>query len=106
MLRLKHQIIDGEQNSHLDTRAIPGLDITKAFNNVKHDTVLEKLEKLGVGARTYDYIQDFLNHRRGTPQDSVLSPYLFNFAMIGLPEKLEAIADYTTSITRTIPRPG
>ncbi|KAM7305491.1 hypothetical protein ISCGN_015388 [Ixodes scapularis] len=63
MLRLKHEIIDGEQSSRLDTRAILGLDITKAFDNVKHDAVLENMEMLGVGARTHDYIQDFLNDR-------------------------------------------
>ncbi|KAM7292918.1 hypothetical protein ISCGN_026053 [Ixodes scapularis] len=49
MLRLKHQIIDGEKSSHLDTRVILGLDFTKAFDNVRHDVVLENLQKLGVG---------------------------------------------------------
>ncbi|KAM7295702.1 uncharacterized protein ISCGN_020975 [Ixodes scapularis] len=109
MLRLQHQIIDGEECSPLDTRAIVGLDLTKAFDNVKHAAILENLEQLEVGQRTYNYIRDFLSDRtvtltvggvesgelelgsRGTPQGSVLSPFLFNVAMIGLPSLLEKI---------------
>ncbi|KAG0421412.1 hypothetical protein HPB47_002672 [Ixodes persulcatus] len=109
MLRLQHQIIDGEECSPLDTRAIVGLDLTKAFDNVKHAAILENLEKLEVGQKTYDYIRDFLSDRtvtltvggvesgelelgsRGTPQGFVLSPFLFNVAMIGLPSLLEEI---------------
>ncbi|KAM7285690.1 uncharacterized protein ISCGN_032577 [Ixodes scapularis] len=115
MLRLKHQIIDGERSSHLDTRVILGLDHTKAFDTIRHDAVLENLEKLGVGRRTFNYIQDFLSDRtaqisigditsdinlggRGTPQDSVLSPYLYNVAMIELPAKLSKIEGLHHSI--------
>lgn len=57
--------------------------------------------------KTYNYVRDFLSNRtatiklggasleniqlgnRGTPQGSVLSPTLFNIAMIGLPERLK-----------------
>ncbi|KAG0424356.1 hypothetical protein HPB47_028435 [Ixodes persulcatus] len=109
MLRLKHQIIDGEKSSHLDTRVILGLDLTKAFETIRHDAVLENLEKLGAGRRTFNLIQDFLSDRtaqisiggvtsddinlggRGTPQGSVLLPYLFKVAMIELPAKLSKI---------------
>ncbi|KAM7307675.1 hypothetical protein ISCGN_011311 [Ixodes scapularis] len=116
MLRLKHQIIDGEKSSHLDTRVILGLDLTKAFDTIRHDAVLQNLEKLGVGRRTFNYIQDFLSDRtaqisiggvtsddinlggRGTPQGSVLSPYLFNVAMIELPAKLRKIEGLHHSI--------
>lgn len=109
MLRLKHKILDGEGCSPLDTRAILGLDLTKAFDSVKHEAIMESLEGLGVGTRTYNYVRDFLSNRtarlvvggvesdvieigsRGTPQGSVLSPFLFNAVMIGLPRILDSI---------------
>lgn len=103
MLRLKYQIMQGETSTHLDIRAVLNLDLTKAFDSIKHEVVLDNLEKMGLGKHTYHYVQGFLNERtakitiggvesddirlggRGTPQGSVLSQYLFNVAMIGLP---------------------
>ncbi|KAM7293672.1 hypothetical protein ISCGN_023270 [Ixodes scapularis] len=64
MLRLKHQIVDGTGSSPLDTKAILGLDLTKAFDNIIHDAVLDNLRALAVGKRTYEYIQNFLSGRK------------------------------------------
>ncbi|XP_077539808.1 uncharacterized protein LOC144152414 [Haemaphysalis longicornis] len=116
LLQLKHQIVDGNGTSSRDTKAILGLDLTKAFDNVRHSAILENLGMLGIGSRTYSYVRDFLSDRtakikigsiesnelelgaRGTPQGSVLSPFLFNIAMIGLPAELKKIEGLHHSI--------
>lgn len=106
MLLLHHQVF---MRRTLDMKVIVGLDVAKAFDNVLHEAILQQLQTLGVGHRTYAYIRDFLTGRtvqlsagtgdpsiispgnRGTPQGSVLSPTLFNVALIGLPKLLADI---------------
>ncbi|XP_075525011.1 uncharacterized protein LOC142557205 [Dermacentor variabilis] len=106
MIQLKHHIVDNPTRS---TKAILGLDLKKAFDNVKHAAILESIRALGLGERTYDYVRDFLTGRHarivigglesqdidigctGTPQGSVISPMLFNIVLLGLPQKLAEI---------------
>lgn len=113
MLRLRHDIIESETR---DARVLLGLDLTKAFDNVKHAAILSGLQELGVGKKTYDYVKDFLSGRtikikfqdiesstvklgsRGTPQGSVLSPFLFNVAMRNLPAELRKVENLKFSM--------
>lgn len=106
MLQLKHHIIDCTGRS---TKAILGLDLKKAFDNVTHSTILNQINTLNLGLRTYNYIRAFLTDRTatitvgaltsseitmgsvGTPQGSVISPMLFNLALLGLPSQLQKI---------------
>uniref|UniRef100_A0A023FIQ1 Putative rte all n=1 Tax=Amblyomma cajennense TaxID=34607 RepID=A0A023FIQ1_AMBCJ len=103
------------------------LNLKAAFDNVSHRAVLEGLSKLGCGQRIFNYVKAFLNNRtatigiggirtdtfnspeKGTPQGSVLSPMLFNIAMIGLARALEEIegirhAIYADDITIWVTR--
>lgn len=51
MKLIKHEILDGYSR---DTKAILGLDLEKAFDNVKHEFILATIESLGLGRRFYD----------------------------------------------------
>ncbi|XP_075732659.1 uncharacterized protein LOC142775204 [Rhipicephalus microplus] len=106
LLQLKHQIIE---NPGCSTRAILGLDLKKAFDNVRHDAILRTIDRLNLGMRVYNYVRDFLTGRTArmrvgqlesnqinigssdTPQGSVISPMLFNLVLLRLPERLHQI---------------
>lgn len=104
MLLIQHDLL--ESPSKTDCRAILGLDLKSAFDNVLHSAILAQVERLGLGRRTYDYIRAFLSNRTaclhvghlqleerrlgsvGTPQGAVISPFLFNIVMIPVAERL------------------
>ena len=80
---------------HKMSTSIVFIDLSKAFDNVRHDKLLIKLQKLGVSGTVLKWIHNFLRNRmqkvvvgsrssrsfyctKGVPQRSVLSPLLFN----------------------------
>ncbi|XP_075534067.1 uncharacterized protein LOC142567801 [Dermacentor variabilis] len=109
-------------------RGILALDLKGAFHNVSHASKLQNL-KTRCGRKTFGYIKDFLSYRtatirikedksdpvelddRSTPQGSVLSPLVFNLALLLLPDLLKQIervdhAFYTDDITMWTARAG
>lgn len=109
LLQLKTDIF--EVASKTTPKGIHALDLKGAFDNVAHASILKNLSDLAIGERMYEYIKDFLTDRqamirigdlqsqiiscgsRGTPQGAVLSPILFNVALINLPTELAKIPD-------------
>lgn len=101
---LKQDVLD---NNTRDTQAILALDLEKAFDRVRHDHILETISEVGLGNKFHAYVTSFLSDRqalltagelhggpykigpKGTPQGAVLSPFLFNLAMIRLARVLD-----------------
>ena len=71
------------------------LDLTKAFETVKHDILLDKLALMGVNGRAYQWFLSYLSDRKqyinylnqnsslltlsmSIPQGSIMGPFLFN----------------------------
>ncbi|XP_037568110.1 protein YkfC-like [Dermacentor silvarum] len=116
MKLIKNQVIDRNPR---DARAILGLDLEKAFDNILHSFLLGTISSLELGKHFHDYTRSFLADReamlkvgdlasdlarlgsRGTPQGSVISPTLFNPAMIGLSRKLSEVYGINTLFMQT-----
>ncbi|KAG0414968.1 hypothetical protein HPB47_007849 [Ixodes persulcatus] len=83
----------------------------KAFDCILHAAILRQISELGLGKRTYNYVRSFLSDRTaniqlegdasetfpvnvgsGTPQGAVISPLLFNIAMLPMSRKLKQVA--------------
>ncbi|XP_077540901.1 uncharacterized protein LOC144153118 [Haemaphysalis longicornis] len=127
MVQLHELVI--KQATRSSPRAILALDLKGAFDNVTHASILRNLNGTGCGTRTFHYVRNFLEDRaavltignaktdpitlgeRGTPQGSVISPLLFNLALLPLPKLLERIegldhAFYADDITVWTNRAG
>lgn len=88
MIQLKRDVVDPQEG----VRAILALDLRKAFDRVKHSSILQEINRAGFGECTFQYILSFLKERtvffeiegrtsslyniddRSTPQGSV-SPH-------------------------------
>lgn len=113
MKLIKHQVID---SGSADTKAILGLDLEKAFDNISHAFILKSLSEFHVGKRAYNFVRSFLSSRstrlkiddfltheitlgpKGTPQGAVISPTLFNICMINLSRALNKIPNINHTI--------
>ncbi|KAG0433900.1 hypothetical protein HPB47_019494, partial [Ixodes persulcatus] len=59
LLQLQSEVIEPRRNK----RVVVGLDLHRAFDNIRHTAVLSNINNLGLGERFFAYVQSFLENR-------------------------------------------
>ena len=90
------------------------MDISKVFNKVWHEGLLNKLESMGISGNLLNLFRSFLNHRcqrvvinsqhsEWVPQGSILGPLLFLIYINDLPENLNSLVKLFADDTSLFP---
>ena len=120
LIAITHNIFSAfDANHSLEVRGV-FLDLSKAFDRVRHDGILYKLKSNGIDGNLFKLIKSLLNSRcqrvivngqtsiwksfaAGVPQGSVLGPLFFliciNDLPLGLTTNVKLFADDTSLIS-------